>query len=580
MKKVMLIVSLMLITLGNVMAMPTSKGKERHLVLLHTSDMHGRVFSYDYLLGKSIDGALSEVAAYVDSVRTQNPHSVILTDGGDALQGQPTTYYYNFIDTHSPHLVASAMNRMHYDVGCMGNHDIETGHAVYDRFIQQCHFPILAANIIDTATNQPYCKPYAVFVRNGVKVAVLGMTTPCIPYMFPENLWSGLRFEPIDECARKWLRIIKEKEHPDVMVGVFHSGWDGGIVTPSCQENATKQVAETVPGFDVILYGHDHAQNVQEVVSADGSKTLCVGTTNNGICLGQVDISLSYQGGKIVSKSITGILPTMHTSKASAKFENGWSKERKAIEKFVNGAVCQLETPLRERDTFFGPAPLTTLIGDFELTSANADIALVTPLQFDITIDAGALTMRDMFKMYKYENYLFAMRFKGSEIKNVLEMSYDLWTNTMHSPDDHILNIDESLRNSRTNGLACRPYLCVSAVGIRYTVDVTKTKGQRVEIQSMENGEPFDADKEYTLACSSFIGSGGGDLLTKGAGISPDALQQRIVYRSNNDLRYLLLKKLQQQDVLRVEVDENWRFIPETFVVPAISRDRQYLFGE
>lgn len=110
-----------------------------------------------------------------------------MVDNGDILQGQPTAYYYNFIDTVSTHVVAEIQNFMGYAVGNMGNHDVETGHAVYDRWIKQCKFPVLGANIVDNATGKPYLKPYEIINRDGVKIAILGMITPAIPSWLPEN---------------------------------------------------------------------------------------------------------------------------------------------------------------------------------------------------------------------------------------------------------------------------------------------------------------------------------------------------------------------------------------------------------
>lgn len=85
------------------------------------------------------------------------------------------------MDTASVHVCAAMLNYMRYDVGNMGNHDVETGHAVYDRWVGQCDFPILGANIVDVKTGKPYLKPYEVLERNGVKVVVLGMITPAVP---------------------------------------------------------------------------------------------------------------------------------------------------------------------------------------------------------------------------------------------------------------------------------------------------------------------------------------------------------------------------------------------------------------
>lgn len=127
------------------------------------------------------------------------------------MQGQPTAYYYNYIDTVSPHLCSEMMNFMKYDAGNMGNHDVETGRAVFDRWIATCDFPVLGANIIDTSTGKPHLAPYKVLERDGVKIVVLGMITPAIPAWLSENLWKGLRFDDMEETARKWMKIIREK---------------------------------------------------------------------------------------------------------------------------------------------------------------------------------------------------------------------------------------------------------------------------------------------------------------------------------------------------------------------------------
>ena len=96
--------------------------------------------------------------------------NLTLLDNGDILQGQSTAYYYNYIDTVSPHLCSEMMNYMKYDAGNMGNHDVETGRAVFDRWIATCDFPVLGANIIDTSTGQPH-RPYKVLGRVSVKIA-------------------------------------------------------------------------------------------------------------------------------------------------------------------------------------------------------------------------------------------------------------------------------------------------------------------------------------------------------------------------------------------------------------------------
>ena len=91
----------------------------------------------------------------------------------------------------------------------------------------------MGANIIRTSDRETYLKPYEVFERDGVKIVVLGMITPAIPVWLPETLWQGLYFADMEETARKWMKIIQEKEKPDVVVGIFHAGNEARTMSAS-----------------------------------------------------------------------------------------------------------------------------------------------------------------------------------------------------------------------------------------------------------------------------------------------------------------------------------------------------------
>ena len=187
--------------------------------IIETSDVHGNFFPYDFINRQAGTGSLARVHSAVEkSLKEVGADNVILVDNGDILQGQPTAYYYNFIDTTSCHLAAEMMDFMGYDLASLGNHDIETGHEVYDRWIRTSGHPVLGANIIDTKTGRPYAEPYKIIERNGLKIAFLGLITPGIPGWLPENLWEGLRFEEMVPSARKWITYLRTYEKPDVIV--------------------------------------------------------------------------------------------------------------------------------------------------------------------------------------------------------------------------------------------------------------------------------------------------------------------------------------------------------------------------
>ena len=145
--------------------------------------------------------------------------------------------------------------------------------------------------------------PYCILERCGVKVAVMGMTTPAVPNWLPPALWDGLEFEDMVSCAKRWVPLIREKEQPDVLVGLFHSGKEGGIVTPDYAENAALDVAREVAGFDVVCYGHDHMKNCETVKGPDGKEVLCLAPSSMAVVVGEVDIDVETgrEGNRVVS---------------------------------------------------------------------------------------------------------------------------------------------------------------------------------------------------------------------------------------------------------------------------------------
>ncbi|KAB2844784.1 MAG: bifunctional metallophosphatase/5'-nucleotidase, partial [Melioribacteraceae bacterium] len=197
-----------------------------NLKIIETSDLHGAIYPFDFINNKPAKASMAQVYTYVKQERANAEQEVILLDAGDLLQGQPPVYYYNFEETNVPHLMAEVMNFMKYDAGAVGNHDIETGHDVFDRFKKDLNFPWLAANATNTKTNEPYFQPYVVIEKNEIKIAVLGLITPGIPMWLPEKIWSGIEWEDMIESARHWVNIINEKEKPDLLIGLFHSGVD------------------------------------------------------------------------------------------------------------------------------------------------------------------------------------------------------------------------------------------------------------------------------------------------------------------------------------------------------------------
>lgn len=567
-----------LITLWGVSHMPLRAADNQTVILklMETSDVHGCYFPYDFIQHRRMKGSLARVSSYVKEQREKYGQNVILMDNGDILQGQPVAYYYNYMDTISEHVCASMLNYMRYDVGNMGNHDVETGHAVYDRWISQCKFPVLGANIVDVKTGRPYLKPYEVLERDGVKIAILGMITPAVPSWLPEQLWSGLRFESMRVCAERWVKEIQEKEHPDILIGLFHAGPEGNHLDNTI-ENESAEVAKNVPGFDVIFMGHDHTRWNEKVANVKGDSVWLIDPANTAKVVSEVTLTVKKQDGKVIFKQVEGKLVSMDGYEADPDFMNTFQGAYEATMNFVSRKIGRMEHTISSKEAFFGPSAFIDLIHQLQLDMTGADISFCAPLSAYAEIKEGDICVSDMFNLYKFENMLYTMKLSGQEVKDFLEMSYDLWVNQMKSADDHLL-----LLNEKDNGFGRfrnPSFNFDSAAGLIYTVDVTKSRGERISIKRMADGKPFDLNKQYLVAVNSYRGNGGGDLLTKGAGIPKAELPKRIVFSTDKDLRFYLMKRIEEVKVLDPKPLNQWKFVPEDWTVPAAKRDYQLLFG-
>ena len=560
------------------------------LKVIETSDVHGHFFPWDFMENHPIEGTLTRANTYINKERQKYGKNLLLIDNGDILQGQPCIYWSNYVMPENENLAAQVVNYMKYDAETVGNHDIEPGHKVYDKWIREVRCPILGANIVkeeykNSEANPSHIytgiQPYSTHYIDGVKICIIGMLTPAIPNWLNKSIWKGLEFEEMTSCAKKWIKYIKDVERPDLIFGLFHSGLNGGIKTADYEEDATEAVAKEVPGFDVIFFGHDHQVHNDFVVNKEGQRVLCIDPSCYVKNVAEAEISLTYEKGKLTKKEINGNIINVTNEAIDQQMLDHFQSQIDEVMSYVNRKIGRFERPIYSREGFFGNSAFTDLIHNLQLQISKADISFNAPLAFDNVIKAGDVTQADMFKLYRFENLMFVLRMTGEEIRKHLEFSYDMWTNTMTSPDDHALRLNDNAKeDQQRTGFQYYTFNFDSAAGIDYEVDLTKPDGQKVRIIQMSNGEPFDEHKWYKVVMNSYRANGGGELLTRGAGIPQDSLENRVIWHTDMDQRHYLTEEIQRQGTINPQPNKNWHFVPEAWVKPALERDRKQLFGE
>lgn len=547
--------------------------------LFTTNDVHGTYFDSTYVSDRTRP-SLMAVSHYVDSVRRAvGPENVLFIDAGDCLQGDNAAYYYNYVDTVSAHLYARIAEYMGYDAVVVGNHDIETGHPVYDRLCHEMKVPFLAANAVRTDNGKPYFPDYVIVRKQGIKVAILGFTNPGIPGWLSENLWSGMEFRSLVPYVQDYVDKVRSEEKPDIVIAAVHSGTGNG--DGSMLENQGLDLFKTLKGVDFLICSHDHRPYVGQ------NDSICL--INSGShCrnIGHGVIRLAVDKGKCTARSLSAELVPVRKDAVDQEMEKIFHGDYEAVKAFTLKPVGELDTDLLTRDAYRGMCPYMDLLHTVSLSVPEAEISFAAPLTFNGKVRSGTLLYNDLFTIYPFENQLFVVKMTGKEITDYLEYSYDTWINTVTGKaGENLLKIvrepDPRTGQDRWSFVG-RAYNFDSAGGLVYTVDVTKPAGGRVSVKSLADGRPFSESAVYNVAMTSYRASGGGGLMEEGAGIDTSAIDERIVARYP-EIRELLYGYILENggicsEKIKAPTIGGWGFVPESISGPMLDRDMALMF--
>lgn len=567
------------------------------LTLLYTTDLHGEMLPYDFLKKRSTPHSLASLYSYVRQVREENPDGTILIDNGDLIEGTTPMYYYNYVGIRERHLASRVMNFMGYDVVNLGNHDLEGGEQIYRSHLRyQFEMPWLCANAIDRRTSHPMFNPYTIIERKGYRIAVLGLVTAETPNWLPPTVIPHLSFQPMLESAMTMVPYIESAEHPDLIIGLFHSGSEE-IERSTISGNYHKDgarfvsymdgsfpVCRSVRGFDIVLIGHDHRTFEDVIVNNWNDSISVLEPASHCRELGRIDIHLSdhrQPNGHVRSECRMSRIPVDSLS-VDTTYTRLFAGEIDKINHFLDNPIGVLESRLDGQSGLVGPSNIMNLVHSVQLDVTQADISMASCLSNYNDIGQGALTMRQLFAIYKYENQVQEMWMYGHEVKQFLEYGYGLQFNQMRGPSDHLLSfaigVDGNvLINEFGPVLATPQYNFTSAGGINYEVDVRKPAGKRVNILSMADGTAFDMNRKYFVVMSSYQAAGGGGFLPKGLGWSAADIRMHTNSTTHHDMRFFINNYLRKYGESNPRPIGTWKVIPEAWWEAAKDRDVELL---
>ena len=519
-----------------------------HVVILSTTDMHGRVFPIDYYTNKYDNVGITKVATLVKEARKNDP-DLLLIDSGDTIQGTPLEYFHNKRNNTPPDPMMLAMNALHYDSMTVGNHEYNFGLQVLDKARREANFPWLSANTYEDVGRgelKTHYAPYIVKEIQGVRIGVLGLTTPGIPYWENKPNYAGLKFssDNVGE-AKRWVNVLREQEKVDVVVIAMHMGIEEdlrtGIPNPSQvpNENAAIAIARQVPGVDVILMGHTHRPVNDLFING----VLLTQANRWASHVARVDLYLDKDSNgrwQVVGKS-AAIIPVTERTEVDpeiAKIGEPYDKETQA---WLSRAIGDSNEELTAQGCRFHDSAIIDLIQRVQLEAGQADVSMAACFNDRAHISKGAVTVRDIAGLYEYENTLVTLELTGQQLKDALEHSARYFKE--YQPGKSL----SDLVDTRIPG-----YNFDVAQGVTYTLDVTKPFGQRI-VDLKFKGQPLSPTQKLRVVTNNYrVNGGGGFTMYKGA---------PVVYRSSAEVRELIIDWVEKNKAIPTTTDNNWRIV-------------------
>ena len=532
----------------------TSPGDTLTLFIAGTTDVHGWLRGWDYF-GNRVDTTrgLARAATIVDSLRAAHPDRVVLVDAGDDLQGAPITAIA-LRDSAENSPVMAAMNAMRYDAAVIGNHEFNYGLPYLNRTIAQATFPMLAANVYTPAGRRVYL-PWTIVERDGVRVGIVGATTPGSMVWDRDKLVGRVVVRDIVPEMRAAVSEARAAG-ADVIVGVLHSGLGGessydtttaGI--PS--ENVTARVAREVPGIDVIVFGHSHRELADSTIGG----TLLVQPRNaaGSVAVARLSLARAPDGWRVTDRG--GEVIRSAGRAESAVVVAAVQRAHAATVAMITSAIGSTPMAWRADSARVTDTPIIDFVLEVQRRVAGADLASAAAFNLNAAFGPGPITMADIAELYPYDNnVLRAVRITGRQLREYLEYSARYFR--------------EQGRGDSLVDRAIPGFNFDIVAGVDYTIDLTRPIGSRIT-GLRRNGRPIAESDSFTLALNDYRQSGGGGYtMLRGA---------PVVYDRQEVIRQLLIEEVQRRGVLRHEeyFTQNWRLAPDSIVGAAYRAIRR-----
>ena len=546
------------------------------LTLLATTDVHGTVLNWDYYRDQSWTGeaeaGLAQLSTVVERIRAERgAETVALVDNGDTIQGNPLC---TFFARHEPgteslvHPLAAAFNVMGYDAVNIGNHEFNYGLDFLYSFEQQLDPLLLGANVVDPGTGLPVFPAFTPVIRRldgqEIRIGVLGLTTPGAMIWDRQQLAGKVDVTDMVAAASSWVPRLREEFLFDVVVVLCHAGIGQTTYAANADapaENPAREIAEQVPGIDVMVIGHTHRDEPEQWVTcrATGRPVLLTQPRAHAAGITETVIEAEHDGG---SWRIEVLGATPHRARGEVpdpRVLDAVAEAHAATRTHVNQQVAVSPRELSTADSRWRATGVIDFIQRVQATTvaealaggeheALPVISLTAPTSRTAVIPEGPVSIRDLAGVYVFDNTLAAVLLTGAELRAHLEHAARYYADLPRGR-----RFDPATMTSvERDGQTIWDYQYDIAWGVDYEINLNEPVGRRIEELRHPDGRPVAAADRFAVALNHYRLSGAGDYR--------QVANAPVLYNDMLDIRQLLIDWALTRGI-DVPEEENWRLV-------------------
>ena len=546
------------------------------LTLLATTDVHGTVLNWDYYRDQSwtgeAEGGLAQLSTVVERIRAERgAETVALVDNGDTIQGNPLC---TFFARHEPgteslvHPLAAAFNVMGYDAVNIGNHEFNYGLDFLYSFEQQLDPLLLGANVVDSDSGLPVFPAFTPVIRHldgrEIRIGVLGLTTPGAMIWDRQQLAGKVDVTDMVVAASHWVPRLREEFLFDMVVVLCHAGIGQTTYATNADapaENPAREIAEQVPGIDVMVIGHTHRDEPEQWVTcrATGRPVLLTQPRAHAAGLTETVIEAEHDGD---SWRLEVLGATPHRARGEVpdpRVLDAVAEAHEATRAHVNRQVAVSPRELSTSDSRWRATGAIDFIQRVQAATvaealargryANLPvISLTAPTSRIAVIPQGPVSIRDLASLYVFDNTLAAVLLTGAELRAHLEHAARYYADLPHGQ----LFDPATMTSVERDGQTIWDYQYDIAWGVDYEINLNEPVGMRITDLRHPGGEPVSDADRFAVALNHYRLSG--------AGGYRQVANAPVLYNDMVDIRQLLIDWALAHGIDIPEA-QNWRLV-------------------